>query len=153
MKIRLAITKDAVEISNLISCLSKKFIAGDCSDNGALKLLSSMQSESILEYMRDGYRYHVGELDGLIVGVVATKNNSHLYHLFVSESEQGNGYSSLLWETAKNACVAAGNKGGFTVNSSLNAQEVYKCWGFKPTQGRRESNGVIDVPMELSIGR
>lgn len=152
MKIRLASTSDAVEISELASRLSKKFIVGDCSKDGALRLLNSMRPESIVSYMEEGYRYHVGEINGKITGIVATKNNSHLYHLFVSKPEQGKGCSSKLWLVAKDACIAAGNKGEFTVNSSPNALEVYRAWGFIPTQGRRETNGIVDIPMKLTIG-
>ena len=152
MNIRRATTEDAAEISYLISSLSKKFITDDCSEEGAFSLLNSMQPESILGYIQAGYRYHVGELNSVIVAVVATKNNSHLYHLFVAESEQGKGYSSRLWQVAKQACIETGNLGEFTVNSSLKAQNVYKSWGFTAIQGQRETNGIIDVPMKLSIG-
>ena len=58
--------------------------------------------------------YHVAEDAGRLVGVVAVRDNKHLYHLFVAEPHQGQGLARELWSVAKAACVAAGNSGEFT---------------------------------------
>ena len=53
-----------------------------------------------------------------------------------------------------NACLESGeNPGYFTVNSSLNAQEVYRHWDFSPIGGVREGGGVRDVPMKMELAR
>lgn len=151
MEIRLADINDAEAISELLVRLTKKYIAVGFSAEGAKSMLNSMQPEAISHYLDMGYRYHVGEINNAIVGIVATRNESHLYHLFVNESEQGKGYARQLWQIAKAACLAAGNSGKFTVNSSLNAQSVYKNWGFVPLAGIRETKGVKDMPMQLVL--
>ena len=151
MKIRHATKEDSRIISELLISLTKRFIASGFTAAGVKNLIHSMQPEAIAYYFDQGYRYHVGEIENIVMGVVGTHDNSHLYHLFVEESEQGNGYSTQLWEVAKAACIAEGNNGIFTVNSSLNAQEVYKCWGFVPIGGIRESGGVKDIPMKLDL--
>jgi GNAT superfamily N-acetyltransferase len=152
MKIRPATKEHSTIISELLITLTKKFIATGFADEGVKNILHSMQPEAISYYFDQGYRYHVGEIENSVMGVVGTRDNSHLYHLFVKESEQGKGYSRKLWEVAKAACIAEGNTGSFTVNSSLNAQEVYKSWGFVPIGGIRESGGVKDIPMRLVLG-
>ena len=151
MKIRFATKEDSKIISELLITLTKKFIATEFTDAGVKNILHSMQPVAISYYFDQGYRYHLGEIKSTVIGVVGTRDNSHLYHLFVKESEQGNGYSRELWEVAKAECLAQGNAGSFTVNSSLNAQEVYKSWGFIPIGGIRESGGVKDIPMKLVL--
>ena len=149
MKIRLATKEDSDAISEILITLTKKFIVTGFTGEGVKNILHSMRQEAIAYYFDQGYRYHVGEIENSVIGVVGTRDNSHLYHLFVEEPHQGNGYSRELWEVAKAVCIAEGNSGLFTVNSSLNAQEVYKSWGFVPIGGIRESGGVKDIPMKL----
>jgi N-acetylglutamate synthase-like GNAT family acetyltransferase len=151
MKIRVAQKKDAHDISKMLVMLTEKFIAVGFSEAGLASMRDSMKPEAILNYIEIGYRYHVAEIEGKIIGAVATRENTHLYHLFIEESHQGKGYSRELWEVAKSACISAGNDKYFTVNSSLNAQDVYKSWGFIPISGIRETNGVKDMPMKLEL--
>ena len=82
-----------------------------------------------------------------MIGVVATRDDRHLYHLFVAESHQRRGVARSLWELARRACVQAGSEGPFTVNSSQFAVEVYERLGFRATSGAMEMNEVVFVPM------
>jgi N-acetylglutamate synthase-like GNAT family acetyltransferase len=147
MNVREATEKDVAAISELLIQLAERFIVGGYSEEGRNNLLKSMSPGAIRAYFEQGYRYHVGETDGAIIGVVATKDNSHLFHLFVQETCQGRGYARALWEVAKADCLARGSPGRFTVNSSLNAQDVYRSLGFEPTDGIRDSGGVKFIPM------
>lgn len=149
MDIRPGLVRDSQTISRLLTALSNKYIVGKLSEEGANNLLGSMTVTAIQGFFNQGYRYHVGEIDSKIVGVVGTRDNSHLFHLFVDDEHQGKGYSSTLWQVGREACLAAGNPGYFTVNSSMNAQAVYKGWGFVPLGGIREGGGVKDIPMRL----
>ncbi|NRB24598.1 GNAT family N-acetyltransferase [Shewanella sp.] len=151
MKIRKSIQQDASVISPLITALAEKYILPTCTGEGGKLLLASMTIESIEQYFTDGYQYHVAEDAGGIMGVVGIKNNAHLYHLFVAEAHQGQGISTQLWEHAKEACLQKGNKGVFTVNSALNAKNVYLKLGFSPTGCIREKSGIKDIPMQMNI--
>ncbi|MFT5707466.1 MAG: GNAT superfamily N-acetyltransferase [Oceanospirillaceae bacterium] len=151
MMIRAASQKDSGSISELISTLVLKYIAPSCSDSGAQVLLNSMDANSIKSYIEQGYQYHVGEVNNEIIGVVAVKENSHLYHLFIDDLHQGKGFAKQLWEHAKSLCIKQGNNGTFTVNSALNAVQVYKKWGFIPYMNVRERGGVKDLPMRLKM--
>jgi len=152
MIIRKATTEDINAISKLLVHLSEKFIISSFTDEGRNKLLQSMSPEAIRGYFDQGYRYHVADRDAEILGVVAMKNDTHLYHLFVAEPEQGTGLARRLWETAKSDSLSRSSPEYFTVNSSLNAEEVYKSWGFVPVSGVRETGGVKDIPMKLNMG-
>lgn len=149
MIVRKAKQDDIDEISQLITKLVIKYILPTCSKEGGQLILNSMDPNCISGYLDAGYEYHVAELNGELIGVVGMKDNSHLYHLFVADSQQGKGLSRTLWEQARDECLTNGNEGKFTVNSALNAADIYLKLGFVPTCGIREKFGVKDMPMEL----
>jgi GNAT superfamily N-acetyltransferase len=151
MLIRLGASADSSEISKLLTYLAKKYIAVGFAAEGVNNLLQSMTPEAIESFFEQGFRYHIGEIESSVVGIVCTSDNSHLFHLFVDDRFQGQGYATQLWQVARDACLDAGNVGHFTVNSSLNAQDVYKRWGFSPIGGIREGGGVRDIPMRMEI--
>jgi GNAT superfamily N-acetyltransferase len=64
-----------------------------------------LDAESTRRHFADGLRYHVYEDNGDLVGVVATREDRHLFNLFVAEHAQGRGIARLLWKTAREACV------------------------------------------------
>ena len=150
MFIRRATTDDAPAISDLIRPLAEKYIAGDFSPEGARTLLDSMAPAAIAGYIESGYRYHVAEQDGAIVGAVAVRDNRHVYHLFVAEAFQGRGLARRLWHVARHACGHDGNSGEFTVNSSRFAVEMYRKFGFVETGPTETKSGVTYVPMALT---
>lgn len=151
MEIRKATLSDCDAIAKLIEELAIKFIVHEFSEFGKNQFLSSNDQERIAEFMNHGFEYHVAVGKNKIVGVVGMRENSHLYHLLVSEEHQGKGLSRELWELAKNKCLSKGNPGKFTVNSSNNAVGVYEAFGFKRTSAMEESNGVLYNPMLLEI--
>jgi GNAT superfamily N-acetyltransferase len=109
-----------------------------------------MTVDSISQNFNKGHQYHVVEEHGCIIGVVGIKNNAHLYHLFVSDTHQGKGLSRKLWEHAKYACIQKGHRGFFTVNSAINAKDVYLKLGFMPTGEVNEKSGISYIPMQMN---
>jgi ribosomal protein S18 acetylase RimI-like enzyme len=153
VRIRAALPVDSKEISELITGLSEKFITEEFSSRGKDHLLSTMTSQSIEKYMRSSYRYHVAETDNRLVGVVAVKDNKHLYHLFVAEQYQRRGIAKKLWKVAMEIGVSKGNTGEFTVNSSAYARRIYEQLGFVKYSGSQVKNDVVFYPMKLTINR
>jgi ribosomal protein S18 acetylase RimI-like enzyme len=154
MKIRLAAIEDASLISALITTLSKEFIAHEFTEGGADILLGSMDPASVRKYITSGYRYHIAEKGGKMIGAIAIKENSHLYHLFVSKECQRSGVGRALWEVAKSVSLAEGNPGLFTVNASLGAAGMYEKLGFIRTSEIVSTAGILYIPMkwELTTG-
>jgi N-acetylglutamate synthase-like GNAT family acetyltransferase len=150
MHIRQANLKDVNQISELISNLSLKYIAPDCTSEGLNLLIRSMKPEMITQYMSTNCLYHVVEDNNQIAGVIAIRDNSHLFHMFVADKFQGKGLAKMLWHHAKDLCLLNGNTGTFTVNSALNAKSVYLKLGFKPISGVRTHKGILDIPMQIT---
>ncbi|TAK00947.1 MAG: GNAT family N-acetyltransferase [Candidatus Manganitrophaceae bacterium] len=148
MIIRPATLDDAPAISALVRALTQEFIAPELAEEAAKRLLESMNAVSIRAYIRAGYRYHVAEAEGEIVGLIGVKESRHLYHLFVSRSFQRRGWARQLWETAKAASLADGNPGRFTVHSSLGAVGFYEKLGFVKESEAVHKAGVVYVPMK-----
>lgn len=57
--------------------------------------------------------------------------------------------SMLVWKHARAEAQAAGNPGGFSVNSTPVAVPVYERFGFQAAGPRVEMNGIAYVPMRL----
>jgi len=151
MEISKATVVDAKAISELIIPLVRKYILPTCSGDGAKVLLESMNTLSITGYIDSGFNYHIAMEQGEVLAVVGVRNNSHLYHLFVKEQYQGRGLAIKLWELVKNECLSQGNSGVFTVNSAVNAAQLYRKLGFIEQSGIRERAGIKDIPMQLTI--
>lgn len=151
MKIREATVDDAEDISAIVFALSEKYIACEFSAKGRETLLKSMTPVEIKKYIESGYRYHVAEIDGQIVGVVGVRENRHVYHLFVVEAHHRKGIARQLWMVAMEACRLAGNWGEFTVNTLQYAKPLYEKLGFVAQSGPEEKNGVVSIPMKLKV--
>jgi GNAT superfamily N-acetyltransferase len=146
-EIRSASPSDAPAINALITPLAERFIVHEFFSPGREHFLDSISIAAIRRYFEAGFRYHVAEVDGVIVGVVSTRENSHLYHLFVSERAQGAGLARRLWQVARQASEAAGYRGDFPVNSSRFAVGFYEKLGFTHDGPEDNRGGVIAVPM------
>lgn len=152
INIRKAVIGDAKTISELILPLTKKYVCPTCDSSVHSVLLDSMSEESIETYLSTNYSYVVAvNLNDDVVGVAGIRDYSHLYHLFVDDYNQGKGLSRQLWEAVKDESLTNGNSGHFTVNSAVNAENVYLRFGFKRTEGVRNREGMADIPMALDI--
>ncbi|MEZ8619196.1 GNAT family N-acetyltransferase [Vibrio splendidus] len=150
VNVRNAAISDAKAISELILPLAKKYVCPTCEVSVHDILLNSMSEENVGKYLSTNYNYVIAvTANDEVVGVAGIRDNSHLYHLFVDDNFQGNGLSRQLWETVKEEAIKNGNNGIFTVNSAVNAENVYSRFGFKRTEGIRNQQGMIDVPMHL----
>jgi ribosomal protein S18 acetylase RimI-like enzyme len=146
MNIRLADAADAESISALVTHLTDRFVAHEFSEEGRETMLRSMAPEAIRGYIEKGFRYFVSESATGIDGVVATRDDTHLYHLFVAEHAQGQGLGTKLWHVARQACLDAGGTGEFTVFSSRQAVGFYEKLGFE-RESEVDDGGVLAVAM------
>ena len=150
IEIREARPEDAAAISALIDSLAHYFLIDPADRASAEPFFRANAPESLAETIREGrIRYHVAERGGELMGTVAVRDDTHLYHLFVAESLHRQGLGARLWETARAGAAARGNPGRFTVNSSLYAVPLYERLGFRPTAAPQRQNGLAFVPMEL----
>ncbi len=146
MDIIKATVDDASAISRLIRSVAP-FFTLQPDGAGAEDFLKTISPDAVASYLVDPHFVYLKAVEnGTLAGVVAVRDSSHLYHLFVDASFQRRGLSRLLWDHARPA-VGEANPGYFTVNSTPYAQPVYARFGFVATGPRVETKGIAFVPM------
>lgn len=151
MRFELATVFDAQAISALILALSDPFFDSP-ERTGAEPFLASIGVQAVRGYLcADNFRYHVARTPSAIAGFIAVRDNTHLFHLFVSPAFQGQGLARRLWDRARSAAEQAGNPGVFTVNASLNAVPVYQAFGFACQGAVQSKHGISFQPMRWGL--
>ena len=149
MIIRRACTEDVKKIATLVMSLSHYYLPKqELAKELPSWFLSSLTEDEFLYRIKQGdssnFVYIIGNE---IVGYISMKENSHLYHLFVSESHQRKGIANTLWQHV----LGQNNAEKYTLRSSLYAVPVYKKWGFVETDSVREKDGIKFQSMEYII--
>lgn len=149
LHVRTARPDDAGPISRLIHSLSGPFLKSP-SGEGAAPFFASITEASIAGYIAaPHFDYRVAEGAAGLVAAVALRDDKHLFHLFVAPAHQRRGLGRELWGLVRDAALARGNPGEFTVNASLNAVPVYMRFGFVPMAEVQHVHGISFVPMAL----
>ncbi|WP_028104863.1 GNAT family N-acetyltransferase [Pseudoduganella violaceinigra] len=142
---------DAAAISALILSL-QPFLTIEPDGAGAEEFLVSLSPDIIRRNLQaDNYRYQLAFDGATLAGVVAVRDNAHLFSLYVGSAWHGRGVGRLLWEAARDAALARGNPGSFTVNSSAFAEGLYLHLGFTATGPVAEMHGIRFIPMRLDL--
>jgi len=151
LQIRTATVKDSHEISALITRNSKALLNDDFDNGGLDFFLRSVETQSIREYMDQGFFYLVAEEEQSIIGVIAIKDNSHMFHLFVDQNHHQRGIAKMLWQQMREQSIERGNNGEFTLNSTTYALPVYQRWGFEVISEAKRAYGIRYTPMKLVL--
>lgn len=147
MEFRAGAPADAEAIAGLIASFQSE-LTDDPSGAGAEHFLASVSLQAEREYLAsERYRYLLAYSDSQLVGFIAIRDGSHLYHLFVERSHQCQGIARRLWERARRELRASERTESFTVNSSLSAVPVYQAFGFFPTGSIQREHGITFQPM------
>lgn len=147
LTLRPALVADAPAIVALIDDLMP-FLTLHPDGTGAEKFIAHCRLPAIENYLsQEKYRYQIAHLGGQLAGVVAMRDNTHLFHLFVPRALHRRGIALYLWQAARDASIARGNTTGFTVNSSVYALPFYESLGFVATAPKVEADGIAYVPM------
>lgn len=109
--------------------------------------LDSLRPPATTQRLRSpSFRYFVAEdADGL-AAVVALRERTHLYHLFVRTDLQRRGLARAIWTHAR----AAAGVDSFTVNAAPNAVTMYRRLGFASSGVELNVDGLVHVPMTLA---
>ena len=142
---------DIPAVAALLESLAQEHIIQEFESDAKALFLENNNEKRIRQFVADGFRYHVAEVDDRLIGFVGVRDNSHLYHLFVANDFQRQGLGRHLWDVARAECTAAGNPGRFTVNSSNNAVPIYERLGFARTAPMQNKDGVLYNPMVLVV--
>ena len=151
MHIRPGNPGDANTVASLIASF-QPILTLEPSGAGAEQYLASVSEDAERQYLESPrYAYLVAELEGQMVGVVAMRDQTHLFHLFVAAAHQRTGIARALWEQARQLSLRAGPIAEFTVNSSLNAVPVYRSFGFVSAGAVMQVHGIAFLPMRLTL--
>ncbi|HEY4282038.1 MAG TPA: GNAT family N-acetyltransferase [Chthoniobacterales bacterium] len=152
MEIRIAEKSEAEAISRFVSELTVTHIGPTLPVEGLEHLLRGMDVESTMTRMTDGFPYWIA-LDGsAIVGVAAVKLPSHIYHLFVRSDRQRSGIGRRLMNEALSYISDRCGTATVTVNSSLNAVDAYRRFGFRNAGDEVfDGSGVRFQPMSRDL--
>lgn len=89
-----------------------------------------------------------------LVGMLEMRMYAHISLLFVDRARQRQGIGRALVEKALELCQAQSSPAAeITVNSSPNAVNAYRRFGFRETGELQVRNGIGFVPMSLSLSR
>jgi GNAT superfamily N-acetyltransferase len=144
--IRQAVESDAEAISALVTSWALYYLEDPALPEAAPFLASLTPSSTAARIANGEYKYYVAMDDAGVCGVIAIRDNFHLYHLFVRVDSHGKGIARALWEHAKSLSGSA----TFVVNSSLPAVPVYQRFGFVAKTAPQSDKGLTFVPMEYS---
>ena len=131
MKIRFAEKSEAEAISRFVSELTVTHIGPTLQAEGLENLLSSMDVESTITRMTNGFPHWIALEGGAIVGIAVVKPPSHIYYLFVRSDRQRSGIGRRLMNEALSFISNRCGRAIVTVNSSLNAVDAYRRFGFR----------------------
>jgi len=147
MEFRAGSPADAEAIAGLIASFESE-LTDDPSGAGAEGYLASVSIQAECEYLAsERYRYLLAYSNSQLAGFIAIRDGSHLFHLFVEHSHQGQGIARRLWERALRELCIPNTDGVFTVNSSLSAVPVYQAFGFVPAGSTQSMHGISFLPM------
>jgi len=150
-ELRPADAADASAISGLILSL-QPYLTIEPDGSGAEEFLVSLSPDIIRRNLQDEkYCYQLAFDGEALAGVVAVRDNTHLFSLYVGSPWHGQGLGKRLWEVARDAALARGNPGSFTVNSSTFAEAMYRHLGFGATGPVAEMHGIRFIPMRLDL--
>jgi GNAT superfamily N-acetyltransferase len=150
MKLRSGTANDAEAIANLIASFQPELT--DHPDGlGAEDFITSVSCRAEREYLESSrYSYIVAEHEEALLGFIALRDISHVFHLFVARQHQRMGVAHLLWQTAMAQALKTSTPKQFTVNSSLRAVLVYRAFGFEPSGEVVSVHGISFQPMRLA---
>jgi GNAT superfamily N-acetyltransferase len=149
LHIRPATVVDASAISRLIGAVAHHFTVHP-QGVGAEAFLQTLSPEAIAGYVQADAMAYTTAWDGdALAGVVALRDLSHVFHLFVAPAYQRQGVANALWRHAMAQARTMGHHGGFTVNATPYALPVYQRFGFVATGPEVQTRGIAYVPMRL----
>ena len=142
--IRKILKEEMKEALELVWKVFLEFEAPDYTEEGIEEFKKTID-DNVWIKARDFY----GAFDenNKVLGVIATKDITHIALFFVDGKHHKQGIGRELYNEIK----SLNNTGVFTVNSSLYAHEVYKHLGFKDTDEEQCVNGLRFYPMKIEL--
>ena len=139
------------EALDLVNAVFSEFVAVDYSEQGQKTFRDYLKGklDEVLSDVATGHKKVWGYYqDGKVVGVIATRDVSHIALMFVDKNYHRKGVARELFGLVLDEVKTCAEVTHITVNSSPYAVPVYERLGFKMSDEQQEKDGVIYVPME-----
>jgi GNAT superfamily N-acetyltransferase len=145
VSIRKAKEVEASKIKDLVTSLSHFYLEDKNASLPQWFLATLELSEFQQRILSTNFVNYVYTENDIIIGYIAIKDSSHVYHLFVAEGHQGKGIAKelLKFTTSKLSSHT------FTVRSSIYAVPIYKAFGFIESESAASKGGIRFQPMEF----
>ena len=137
---------DLKGLASLVLNSFDKFIAPDYSEEGIRTFYGFFDQGSLLEKtLENGDSIFIAKENNEVIGLLATRNKSHISLLFVNEKHQKKGIGKNLFNLlCKNLETEK-----ITVNSSPFAEKIYEKLGFIKVSPMQEKDGIKFISMEF----
>ena len=144
MEIKKILKEDMEKALELVWNVFLEYEAPDYSEEGIKEFKKTIDDNNWIA-SRDFYGAY--DENNRILGVIATKDITHIALFFVDGKYHKQGIGRKLYNKIK----SLNNKGFFTVNSSPYAHEIYKHFGFIDTDNEQCVNGLRFYPMKIEF--
>lgn len=142
MIIRKILKEEMKEALDLVWRVFLEYEAPDYTEEGIKEFKKTIDDNNWIEE-RDFYGAY--DENNKLLGVIATKDITHIALFFVDGKYHRQGIGKKLYEKVKSLNI----KNFFTVNSSPYAHEVYKHLGFIDMDKEQCVNGLRFYPMKM----
>lgn len=147
-------SKDLKQAIDLVNAVFSEFVAVDYSEQGRNTFTNYLKNKyeevaaDLLSKHKKMWAYYE---DGEILGVISTRDISHISLMFVDKKHHKKGIARQMFEVV--LAEIKGNEGikQITVNSSPYAVKVYERLGFAATGAQQEKDGILFIPMMRPI--
>ena len=142
--IRKTLEKEMSKALELVWKVFMEYEAPDYTEEGIIEFKKAIDD---ISWVRARDFYGAYDENNNILGVIATKDLTHIALFFVDGKHHKQGIGRKLFDKVKSL-----NSGKFfTVNSSPYAHEVYKHLGFVDTDSEQSINGLKFYPMKMKF--
>ena len=136
----------------LVDRVFRQDVAPLYAPEGIAEFLSYATATGLRDRQGRGHVVLVAIQKGSMVGMIELRRYGHVSLLFVDPASQREGIGRALVREALGLCRAQPSPAPeITVNSSPNAIEAYRSFGFRPTGDLQVKNGIRFIPMSLEL--
>ena len=146
--------RDIKRAIELVNNVFSEFVAVDYSEQGKVTFETYLENklEEVSTELNSGHKkmwaYYQ---DDTILGVIATRDVSHISLMFVDKQYHRRGIAKQLLQVVIDELKQDTGIIQITVNSSPYAVKIYEHLGFLKTEEMQEKDGIIFIPMMRSI--
>jgi len=147
-------SQDLRRALDLVNDVFREFVAVEYSEQGKITFDNYLKSkfEEMTSDLKSGHKKMWGFFqEGEIIGVIATRDTSHIALMFVDKIHHRKGIARQMFHVVLDELKKNEDVTKITVNSSPYAVTAYKRLGFEKTGERQEKDGIVFVPMMYNI--